>query len=399
MYPRTALALAKRYWWVVLVGTVLGAVAGLVMLQVDKAGPSTYTATVRAQVTGVELTPQLATEIDYRINGVVAVGLADSEVIAILRETGVDPGEPGPADDLAAFGAAVDVKKLIGPGVEVNATFQGQEDAEKVAAAVLETLQPRILAAFSDVAGVKAVESARIIRENQTTGGLRSRLLLGSIAGLLAALILVAVMYLRRRVVYSQLEVEEITDLPVVADFGRDRVRRRSESILNEALGVLATKLALASEAPPRFFAWGSVSPSEAGASRSLASGFAKVIGEGVQVWAMQDGALGLWPVQDPAASTGGAPGTSAGPAVLSDPALGSMTTASVRNAMGSAVKESDRVVAAADLRTPVGLAVLTAADVGLIVVALGRTSVADLTDAIVDLKQAGGTPTGVVLV
>lgn len=393
MELRTVLALLKKYWLIPVLGMVIGALGGFALVYVNdlvNASGSSFTATVRAQVTGVQLSPQLSGDIDYRIKGAIALGLSDAEVAQIIKDAGIDPGADGTADDGDAFWAAVAVTKLDGPAIQVAATFDDAAVAERVAERVLTAYEPRLLASFASSDGVNAGEPVRIVRENGVVStGLRSRLALGAIAGLLVGLAVVAVIYARRRPVVTEQEVEAIADLPVVANLhGIGRNGNRHDAVLTDRLGVLATKLALASESPVRVVVWGSPSPAERQDADALATAFTKVSGEGTRLLDLP-GRTGSTSAQVEATAAG----ATAQPLVP-----GGMSTAAVRQSIEGALVEAKQVVSVADLQSPAGLATLTAADAGLVVVALGRTSVTAFTDAIVDLKQAGATPAGIVL-
>lgn len=393
MELRTVLALLKKYWLIPLLGVVIGALGGFALVYVNdlvSATGNSFTATVRAQITGVELSPQLSDDIDYRIKGAISLGLSDSEVTQIIKDAGIDPGAPGTADDPDAFWAAVAVTKLDGPAIQVAATFDDAAVAEDVAARVLSAYEPRLLASFASSDGVNAGETVRVVRENTVVStGVRSRLALGAIAGLLVGLVIVAIIYARRRPVVTEQEAEAIADLPVVANLSSLRSNGTTrDELVADKLGVLATKLALASDEPVRVVVWGSPSPAESADTDALATAFAKVSGDDTRLLEVTGEAGASLPV---AATSGDA---SAEPVLAGD-----TSTSAVRASIEDALVEAKRVVGVADLQSPVGLATLAAADAGLVVVALGRTSVNAFTDAIIDLKQAGAAPAGIVLI
>lgn len=388
MELHTALALLKRFWWLLVAGALIGAVIAAVPRPSQPVERS-YTAIARNQVNGLEFGAEMSTEIDYRINGAIALGLSDAQAREIMAEAGFDPGGPGEADDLVEFFRAVKVASLAGPAVQVEVTLSSPEVAARVADLVLDVYEPRLLAALPNQAGAHMGERIhRLSEDTAPRSGLSTSVMLGAVAGLLVAAIVVAIWYFRRRTVLSVPEVERITNLPVVAEVRLPRHSGQARGVQPDQMSLLATKIALLAGEAPRLVVWGSVSAAEVAGAASLAHAYADLHRGGSDVWEIL-----------------GEGGTDPGDAgkqsrtALAEMDPSALTTAAVRQVVDEALTESGQLVAAADLGTPLGLAIMTAADASLVVVSPGRTLVSELISAIVDLRQTGITPTGIVLV
>lgn len=391
MELHTALALFKRFWWLLLAGTLVGiAIAGARAFQPAE---HTYTATARSQINGLEFGVDLSTEIDHRVNGAIALGLSDIQAREILSEVGFDPGEPGETDDLVEFHRAVKVTSRGGATIQVEVTMPSPELAAQVADLVLDVFEPRMLAALPNQTGARIGE--RVHQLGVSVVAQRSwsaSVMLGAAGGLLVAAGVVAIRYFRRRTVLSVPEAEKVAGLPVVAEIRLPERPKQAHEVQPDQMSLLATKITLMGGATPRLVVWGSVSEEQVSGAISLAQAYADLLHPGGEVWK----ALGV--VGAELDGTGQDDVNMQARMALAGSDPSALTTTAVRQVVDGPLAELGQVVAVTDLGTPLGLAIMTAADASLIVVSLGHTLVNDLMSAVVDLKQMGITPTGIVV-